>query len=242
MKAKHQTITGVNIVSLTKIDDLKTDRRTLILVNDQPNGFLAAILTSTINATMVDGESINRKALDGFHNLLTLHAPTKAAHLWGEEFYDEYTMFKHENPLINAAIVQVDTTNNMTHFFRVAENETWVKQNNVWVDVFPENMLTGKGEKILSDINKSKSNDKWVERMEQLDDLTLWKYPLMGLTDSPVLGYKRMPFNGMQAIVIGSGTKKFVLSQVEKMVTPVSKKMVLPETVASAILIQPVKP
>ena len=238
MKAKQQIIAGVKIVTLSRPVALKSENETVALIHETPNGFTSAVLTSLVNPKVKNSEKLNREALHSFKDLLMNYNPARAAHLWGEKFYDEYNMFRHQNPLIAATLTQVDVVNNMAHLYRIADSSLWAHQDDGWVNIFPETMLTSRGDKILSDILKNSEVDSWQERMEKLDDLSLWQYPLMGLSESPVLGYKRIPFNELHTIILSSAESKLTVEDVVHISETKIQDIVLPEKASTVIIIR----
>jgi len=179
------------------------------------NGFVIGVLDASVNSHLMDSEMINAKSIVKFKELIANYIPRKAAHLWAEEFYTRGVPFHHRNPLLAAAFVEADTTTGTAEFHRAADAQIWMKSKDVWSNVFPEHMLTTKGMRVLATVKRKTPKDWWTWQEENLDDLSLWRYPLIGLTPHPVFVVKRFKLEDIQEIVVATSSALITKENVE---------------------------
>lgn len=107
---------------------------------------------------------------------------------------------RNRNGIIALAGVQLGT---LDEAWRCGDCEVWVKKDEVWENIFPDDMLSQKGR---ADYVKAAAGlseyEAWLVQETVLQDLAMWTAPMIGLSDKAEAQYADI--SGAEEIIITS--------------------------------------
>lgn len=148
------------------------------------------VIDAAVNTFMDDAERLNHEGVESFKNLLKENHTVDAANKWIEQ-HRKLSTYKHMNPLIAFASIELDFDKDAIHIYRSGDCEVFVETMYGWDKVHGD-FLTYHGRLLAAKLmqqheeayGKYQETKKWWEvQTVQLDDLSLFSYPTLGLTE-----------------------------------------------------------
>lgn len=148
------------------------------------------VMDAAVNTFMEDAERMNYEGVDSFKKLLKANHTVDAANKWIEDNRKPST-YRHLNPLIAFASIELDFEKDTIHIYRSGDCEVFVETEYGWHKTHGD-FLTYHGRLLASNLMKAHEEtygkyqemQKWWEvQTVQLDDVSLFSYPTLGLTE-----------------------------------------------------------
>ncbi|MFE6967162.1 hypothetical protein ACFVAJ_18760 [Agromyces sp. NPDC057679] len=139
-----------------------------------------AVLDGAVNYAHLEGEARTRDALEVTVQALRENPMPKAFAVATSKIHRPDEPYRHRSGLVAAAAVELGF-DEITGY-RAADCEVWANTGGEWVNLFPHHMLTDEGQAVMAAGPAQDGAHAWWKHQEiELDDLTLWRYPTLGL-------------------------------------------------------------
>lgn len=194
---------NIDITAYPKENQLNINSPYRVFAVPQLSGLVAGVITAAINPNVEDYETKNQEALNDFVTKIHQYPILRASNLWVNNHYISYLKYRHRNMLLSAVILEISFDKNQISFYRAADSNAYIKTDDATVELFPQDMLTEKTRKVFTSLLKKNSTlNRWDIQEEALNDLSLWRYPYIGLAQQPMFEVKRLPLDNINEILL----------------------------------------
>lgn len=194
---------NIDITAYPQNNQLNTNSPYRVFAVPQPSGLIAGVITAAMNPNVENYETKNEEALNDFVTKIHQYPILRASNLWVNNHYVSYLKYRHQNMLLSAVLLEICFDKNQISFYRAADSNAYIKTDDETVELFPHDMLTEKARKVFTTLlKKNKNVNSWDIQEEALNDLSLWRYPYIGLAQQPMFEVKRLPLDNIKEILL----------------------------------------
>lgn len=172
--------------------------RAQVIMRDGHLSLLA--LDAAVNIRVPGHDDLSNRTLAVVMDAVREFGIERGADVAAKTIFNPEERVRNRNGIIALAGVQLGV---LDEAWRCGDCEVWVKKDEVWENVFPDDMLSQKGR---ADYAKAAAGlteyEAWLAQETVLQDLSMWAAPMIGLSDKAEAQYADI--SGAEEIIITS--------------------------------------